>query len=94
MVLALVFWFGFTEEAVKISWVNRKLDDLKIKMPTNFEELEQYKDGHLLECFLNMDKEAINYETKALHFSAYMFFEKPEVKKALYNLVKLFAFKN
>ena len=41
-----------------------------------------------------MDKEAINYETKALHFSAHMFFEKPEVKKALYNAVKKFAFKN
>ena len=41
-----------------------------------------------------MDKEAINYETKVLHFSAHMFFEKPEVKKALYNAVKKFAFKN
>ena len=74
--------------------MNRKLDDLKITMPTNFEELEQYKDGLLLQCFLNMENEAINNETKALHFSAHMFFEKPEVKKALNNLVKLFAFKN
>ena len=41
-----------------------------------------------------MEKEAINYETKALHFSAHMFFEKPEVKKALYALVKQFAYKN
>ena len=44
--------------------------------------------------FLNLEKDAINYETKALHFSAHMFFEKPEVKKALYALVKQFAFKN
>ena len=57
----------FTEEDVKTSWVTRKLDDLKIKLPTNFEELEQFKEGHLLNCFLNMDKEAINYETGALH---------------------------
>ena len=28
------------------------------------------------------------------HLSAHMFFEKPEVKKALYALVKQFAFKN
>ena len=88
------FGLIFTEEDVKTSWVNRKLEDLKIVLPTNFEELEQFKDGHLLECFQNMDKEAINYETKALHFSAHMFFEKPEVKKALYNAVKKFAFKN
>ena len=70
------------------------MEDLKIVLPTNFEELEQFKDGHMLECFQNMDKEAINYETKALHFSAHMFFDKPEVKKALYNAVKKFAFKN
>ena len=88
------FGLIFTKEDVKTSWVNRKLEDLKIVLPTNFEELEQFKDGHLLECFQNMDKEAINYETKALHFSAHMFFEKPEVKKALYNAVKKFAFKN
>ena len=84
----------FTEEDVKTNWANRKLEDIKIKLPTNFEELEQFKDGHLLECFLNLDKEAINYETKALHYSAHMFFEKPEVKKTLFHLVKLFAFKN
>ena len=88
------FGLIFTEEDVKTSWVNRKLEALKTVLPTNFEELEQFKDGHLLECFQNMDKEAINYETKALHFSAHMFFEKPEVKKALYNAVKKFAFQN
>ena len=67
---------------------------MKISLPTTFEELEQYKDGHLLECFLSLEKEAIDYETKALHFSAHMFFEKAEVKKALLSLVKQFAFKN
>jgi hypothetical protein len=74
-----------------MNWVNRKLEDLKISLPTTFEALEQFKDGHLLECFLNLEKEAINYETKVLHFSAQMFFEKPELKKALYSLVKQFA---
>ena len=76
------FGLIFTEEDVKTSWVDRKLEDLKIVLPTNFEELEQFKDGHLLACFQNMDKEAINYETKALHFSAHMFFEKEEVRQA------------
>ena len=50
------FCLVFTEEDVKTSWENRKLEDLKIVMPTNFEELEQFKSGHLLECFQNMDR--------------------------------------
>ena len=88
------FGLMFTEEDVKTNWINRKVGDLKISLPTTFGELEQYKDGHLLECFLSLEKEAIDYETKALHFSAHMFFEKAEVKKALLSLVKQFAFKN
>ena len=84
----------FTEEDVKTNWVNRKVGDLNIELPTTFEELEQFKNGHPLYCFLNTNKEAVIYETQALHFSAHMFFEKPEVKKALHALVKQFAFKN
>ena len=59
------FGLVFTEEDLKTNWVNRKLEDLKISLPTTFESLEQFKDSHLLECFLNLEKEAINYETKA-----------------------------
>ena len=81
----------FTEEDVKTNWANRKFEDIKIKLPTNFEELEQFKDGHLLECFLNLDREAINYETKALHFSAHMFFEKEEVKRDFNMILQNFA---
>jgi len=88
------FGLMFTEEDIKTNWINRKVGDLKISLPTTFEELEQYKDGHLLECFLSLEKEVMDYETKALHFSAHMFFEKAEVKKALLSLVKQFAFKN
>ena len=84
----------FMEEDVKTNWVNKKLDDLKITLPTNFKELEQFKEDHLRNCFLKMDKKAINYETQALHFSAHMFFKKPELKQVLHNLVKHFAFKN
>ena len=83
----------FKEAGVKINWVNRKLEDLNISLPTTFESLEQFKDGYLLECFLNLDKEAFNYETRALHFSAHIFFKKPEVKKALYALVSNFLIK-
>ena len=67
--------------------------DVTQPLPINFEELEQFKNGHLLNCCLNMSKEAINYETQVLHFSTHMFFEKPENKKELHTLVKQFVFK-
>ena len=49
----------FSEEDVKTNWVNRKVGDLSIELPTTFEELEQFMNGYLLNCFLNMNKEAI-----------------------------------
>jgi hypothetical protein len=84
----------YTEENAKINWTTRRLGDLPINLPRSFEELEQFKDGHLLECFKSLSKEAIDYETRALHFSAHMFYEKPEIKKQLYAMVNRFAFKN
>ena len=84
----------YTEENAKLNWINRRLGDLPVNLPQSFEKLEQFKDGHLLECFRSLSKEAIDYETRALHFSAHMFFEKPEIKKQLYSLVSTFAFKD
>ena len=55
---------------------------MKINLPKSFEEFEQFKDGHLLECFKCLSKDARDYETKALHFSAHMFFKKMEIKKS------------
>ena len=89
-----LFGLMYTEENAKINWTTRRLGDLPINLPRSFEELEQFKEGHLLECFRNLSKEAIDYETKALHFSAHMFYEKPEIKKQLYAMVNRFAFKN
>ena len=83
----------FTEENAKLNWINRRFGDLNINLPQSFDELEQFKDGHLLECFKCLSKEAIDYETKALHFSAHMFFEKPEIKKELHTLVRNSAYK-
>jgi hypothetical protein len=74
--------------------MNRKLGDLPVNLPQSFEQLEQFKDGHLLECFRCLSKEAIDYETRALHLCAHTFFEKPEIKKQLYALVSTFAYKN
>ena len=39
-------------------------------------------------------EEAIDYETKALHFSVHMFFKKTEIKRELHALVRNFAYKN
>ena len=47
----------------------------------------------MIECLQCLSKEAIDYEKKALHFSAHMFFEKPEIKKELHSLVRNFACK-
>ena len=54
---------------------------LKLKAPVNFQELVNFSDSSNLECFKCLEKEAINYETSALHISAHMFFEKTEVKQ-------------
>ena len=67
---------------------------MNINLPQSFEELEQFRDGHLLECFKCLSKDAIDYETKALHFSAHMIFEKPGIKNQLHSLVRNFAYKN
>ena len=75
----------YTEENAKLNWINRRLVDLNINLPKSFEELEQFKDGHLLECFQCPSKDAIDYDTKALHFSAHMFFEKPELPEMVRN---------
>ena len=40
----------FTEENVKLNWINRS-GDLNINLPQSLDALEQFKDGHLLECF-------------------------------------------
>ena len=45
------FGLMFTEENAKLNWINRRLVDLHVNLPQSFEELVQFKDGHLLECF-------------------------------------------
>ena len=41
-----------------------------------------------------MDKEAITYETNALHLSAHMFFERQEVKQKLMVVLQEFVYKS
>ena len=67
------FGLIFTEENAKLNWINRRFGDLNINLPQSFDALEQFKDRHLLECFKCLSRGAIDYETKALHFSAHMF---------------------
>ena len=76
-----VFGLIFTEDTSFKNWLNCKPEDLGFILPKSFEELENFVDGSNLEVFRCLDKEAINYETNALHLSAHMFFEKTEVKQ-------------
>ena len=46
----------FTEEDANMNWINRSLEELKISLPTTFEALEQFKDGHMLEFFFEFGK--------------------------------------
>ena len=70
----------FTEEDSISGWVNRQEKDLKIKMPDTFDKLESFNNGHNFECFHNLDVDVINEETKALHHSAFLFFERKKSK--------------
>ena len=63
-------------------------------LPKSFEELENFVDGSNLEVFRCLDKEAINYETNALHLSADLFFERQDVKQKFVNILQDFAFKS
>ena len=74
----------YTEENTKLNCINRRVGDLNINLPQSFEELEQFQDGHLLECLKCLSTDAIDYETRALHFSAHLFFEKPNQKTTTY----------
>ena len=44
-------WALSTEQDVKKHWINKTVEDLKIDLPFLFFKLEEFKDGHLLECF-------------------------------------------
>ena len=66
----------FTEEEDAISgWVNRSAKDIKCKIPTNFDELEKFDGVHTL------DVDIINADTKTLHHSAHLFFEKQKSRR-------------
>ena len=46
----------YTEEESIAGWINRNEQFIKMKMPTNFDELEKYNEGHTLECFHHLDQ--------------------------------------
>ena len=74
--------------------MNRTPEQLKLWCPSEFQELLDFTDSSNLEFFMNMDKEAINYETSVLHISAHMFFENTEVKQRWQSILNDFAFKS
>ena len=70
-----MMYFGLvlTEDITFKNWLNRKPEQLNLWCPSDFQELLNFTDSSNLECFKNMDKEAINYETNGIHISAHMF---------------------
>ena len=53
----------------------QKIGGLEAQIAYKFWRVGTIQGWSLLECFLNLDREAINYETKSLHYSAPMFSE-------------------
>ena len=90
-------WFGIvftsTEDISIKNWVSRRPEDVGTVFPKSFKNLEEFAEGHTLECFRCLENEAINYETKALHSSVHMFFERAEVKQKWQGILQDFAFK-
>ena len=81
----------FTEEDSRSGWVSRQAKDLKLKFPDNFDKLENFSEGHKFECFHNLDIDVINAETRTLHYSFHLFFERNEVKEKLHSLLGKFV---
>ena len=73
------FGLIFTEDTAFKNWLNRKPEDIGLIFPASFQELEKYEGANNLVVFRCLEKEAINYETNALHVSEHMFFERNEV---------------
>ena len=67
------FGLQYTEDLSMQNLIDRKYEALGILLPDSFQLLEDFKDGHTLECFRCLNKDAINTEMKALHFSAPVF---------------------
>ena len=88
------FGLQYTDDVSFKNWLNRTPEQLKLWYPSDFQELLDFTDSSNLECFKNLDKEAINYETSVLHISAHMFFENTEVKQRWQSVLNDFAFKS
>ena len=79
------------EEDSVSGWVNRHVKDLRIIMLDDFVKVEAFDAGHKFECFHNLDIDVINAETKALHHSAFLFYEQKEVKQKFYQVLAKLA---
>ena len=70
----MCFGLKYTEEIVFKNCLKHEPEQLNLWYLSDFQELLNFTDSSDLECFKNMDKEAIKYETTAIHISAHMFF--------------------
>ena len=63
----------FTEDESISGWANRTEQVIKVRTPNNFDELEKFDRGHLLEYFHNLDIPVIR--NQVLHHSALLIFK-------------------
>ena len=81
----------FTEADSIVDWIKSYAKGIKMKIPADFSKLEEMNYGHNFECVHNLEIDVINAETKVLHNSAHLFYEKPEVKNKLHALIHNFC---
>ena len=81
----------FSKEESINGWINRSEKDMNFRKPKTLSELETWHKGHTYKCFHIVEIEVINAETKALHFSAHLFYEKTEVKTKMLSILQNFA---
>ena len=77
----MCFGLKYTEDIAFKNWLNRTPGQFELWCPSVFQELVEFTNSSYLDFFKNIDKEAINYETTAIHICAHMFFENTEVKQ-------------
>ena len=76
---------------VNVQGISFTEEDLRIIMLDDFVKVEAFDAGHTFECFHNLDIDVINAETKALHHSAFLFYEQKEVKQKIYQVLAKFS---
>ena len=89
----IIFCLTFSEEDSKANQLDLTKGFVQVKLPEKYFKLIKYKTGYDLECFKNLNINAINVETKVLQYTAHIFFEEAELKERLHAIHRVFCCK-